>query len=293
MADNIDVSPGTGKTIAADEIAGVLHQRVKISQGVDGSATDVSASDPLNVTLANTGANATAIKVDGSAVTQPVSGTVTANAGTGSFTVAQATATNLKTQAEAYQGGSAVASGNPLEVNLRSSTVSVATSTKQSDGSQKTQVVDGSGNVIGATSNALDVNIKSNAAAIPAGTNLIGQTSASLETSTIYNGTTALTPKFAVISASSSGNNTIVTAVTGKKIRVLAVQVNATAAVNLKWQSGASGTDLTGLNYATANGGYVLPFSPVGWFETASNTLLNLNLSAANAVGGSITYVEV
>lgn len=37
----------------------------------------------------------------------------------------------------------------------------VATSTKQSDGSQKTQVVDGSGNVIGATSNALDINIKS------------------------------------------------------------------------------------------------------------------------------------
>jgi hypothetical protein len=36
-----------------------------------------------------------------------------------------------------------------------------ATSTKQSDGSQKAQVVDGSGNVIGSTSNALDVNIKS------------------------------------------------------------------------------------------------------------------------------------
>lgn len=36
--------------------------------------------------------------------------------------------------------------------------------TKLSDASQKTQVVDGSGNVIGATSNALDVNIKSGAA---------------------------------------------------------------------------------------------------------------------------------
>jgi hypothetical protein len=36
-----------------------------------------------------------------------------------------------------------------------------ATSTKQSDGSQKTQVVDAGGNVIGATSNALDINIKS------------------------------------------------------------------------------------------------------------------------------------
>lgn len=82
----------------------------------------------------------------------------------GNVTVVQGTATSLKAQAEAYQGGSAVASGNPLEVNLRTSTVAVATSTKQSDGTQKTQVVDGSGNVIGSTTNALDVNIKSNAA---------------------------------------------------------------------------------------------------------------------------------
>jgi len=36
-----------------------------------------------------------------------------------------------------------------------------ATSTKQSDGSQKSQVVDGSGNVVGTTSNAMDINIKS------------------------------------------------------------------------------------------------------------------------------------
>ena len=54
----------------------MLHQRVKISHGADGSATDVSSASPLPVTLANTGANATAVKVDGSAVTQPVSGTV-------------------------------------------------------------------------------------------------------------------------------------------------------------------------------------------------------------------------
>jgi len=50
-----------------------------------------------------------------------------------------------------------------------------ATSVKQSDGSQKTQVVDGSGNVIGSTSNALDVNIKSGApttVTANAGTNL-------------------------------------------------------------------------------------------------------------------------
>jgi len=49
-----------------------------------------SSAAPLPVTLANTGANATAVKVDGSAVTQPVSGTVTANAGTGTFAVSAA-----------------------------------------------------------------------------------------------------------------------------------------------------------------------------------------------------------
>lgn len=40
------------------------------------------AAAPLQVSLANTAANATAIKVDGSAVTQPISGTITANLGT-------------------------------------------------------------------------------------------------------------------------------------------------------------------------------------------------------------------
>jgi len=77
MADNVAITAGSGTSIASDDIGGVQYQRVKISQGADGAATDVSSAAPLNVTLANTGANATAVKVDGSAVTQPVSGTVT------------------------------------------------------------------------------------------------------------------------------------------------------------------------------------------------------------------------
>ena len=36
MADNVGYTPGTGATVAADEIAGVLHQRVKIGIGTDG-----------------------------------------------------------------------------------------------------------------------------------------------------------------------------------------------------------------------------------------------------------------
>ena len=40
MADNITVTPGTGANIAADEVSGVLHQRVKVSLGADGAAID-------------------------------------------------------------------------------------------------------------------------------------------------------------------------------------------------------------------------------------------------------------
>jgi len=237
-----------------------------------------------------------------------------------------------------------------------------ATSTKQSDGSQKTQVVDGSGNVIGATSNALDINIKSgnpttiavtqatasslnatvktdqtthgttdlvaaditkvNGSAVAtgngtasgsirvalptdgtgvvglnAGTNLVGKVSSSNETSTMYDGTTALTPKFAAISAASSGNNTLIAANATKKLRILAINFISAAANNIYITNGAGGTALwagsTNKANFGANGGIVLPYNPVGWFETSANTALVANLSAASAIGGSITYVEV
>lgn len=43
MADNIDVTPGTGKTVATDDVGGVQHQRVKLSLGADGIANDAVA----------------------------------------------------------------------------------------------------------------------------------------------------------------------------------------------------------------------------------------------------------
>jgi hypothetical protein len=42
MADNITVTPGTGVTIGADDVGGVLIQRVKLTVGPDGTATDVT-----------------------------------------------------------------------------------------------------------------------------------------------------------------------------------------------------------------------------------------------------------
>lgn len=49
MADNVGYTPGSGASIAADDIGGVLHQRVKIGVGADGAATDVSEANPMPV----------------------------------------------------------------------------------------------------------------------------------------------------------------------------------------------------------------------------------------------------
>ena len=119
-------------------------------------------------------------------------------------------------------------------------------------------------------------------------------TQAAMETSQISNAGTGLTPKFAIISASTSGsNNSIVALVTGKKIRVLAWDLKVNAAVNFKWQSNQS-TDKTGLYYCNGQGdGVARAFCPVGYFETVAGEPLTLNLSGATAVGGVLTYIEV
>lgn len=55
MADNVGYTPGSGATVAADDIGGVLHQRIKIGVGADGSAVDVSEANPMPVADANSG----------------------------------------------------------------------------------------------------------------------------------------------------------------------------------------------------------------------------------------------
>jgi len=113
------------------------------------------------------------------------------------------------------------------------------------------------------------------------------------DTSVVMVGDVAVTPKFEVIAASSSGDNTLVAAVATKQIRVLAFRVNGSAAVNWKFQS-ETGGDITGLFYCAAAGqGEIGAYSPVGLFETVAGEALQLNLSAAVAVGGYLVYIEV
>lgn len=114
MVDNVTTNAGSGGAVfATDDIAGVQHTRVKVQFGVDGSATDASATDPLPVTTASlplpSGASTeatlsalnTKVPAQGQATMAasapvviasnqsavPVSGTVTSNAGTGPWPV--------------------------------------------------------------------------------------------------------------------------------------------------------------------------------------------------------------
>ena len=65
MADNVGYTPGTGATVAADEIGGVLHQRVKLGIGDDGVAVDVSETNPMPVELVGVSESAPLPVTDG------------------------------------------------------------------------------------------------------------------------------------------------------------------------------------------------------------------------------------
>jgi hypothetical protein len=151
--------------------------------------------------------------------------------------------------------------------------------------------------------------------ALPAGDNNIGNVDVvtqpardrttdnvgvALQSDALMNDATVMTPKFANIDTASSGNNAIVAAVGGATIRVLAVFVAGSGAVDIYFNDGTAnllgGTRLVKLDNTGAAGavGFSLPFNPLGWFETAAvNRPINLNLSAAVGVAGCLVYVEV
>lgn len=67
MADNVGYTPGTGAIVAADDIGGVLHQRVKLALGADGTNDgDLSATNPMPVTGSVAVTTATPLEVTAS-----------------------------------------------------------------------------------------------------------------------------------------------------------------------------------------------------------------------------------
>lgn len=126
MADNIDVSPGSGKTIRADEVGGALYQVIKPAFGVDGSATLVSATDPLPVTIADA-----AVTVDGTV------------AATGDWL----TDTELRASAvPVSDGGASLTVDGSLTVAQTTVAMTTVTSTTSTSGDNTIIAAPGSGN---------------------------------------------------------------------------------------------------------------------------------------------------
>lgn len=99
--------------------------------------------------------------------------------------------------------------------------------------------------------------------------------------------------KFASVSAASSGDNTLLSAVSGKRIRVLDYVLVGAGAVTAKFESSTSGPDLSGAMTLSTGVPNAPGFSPAGHFQTDAGALLNLVLGGAVQVSGYLVYQEV
>ena len=103
---------------------------------------------------------------------------------------------------------------------------------------------------------------------------------------------TRRTVKYATpLNATASGDTAIVAAVVGRKIRVLAYAFHSLLGVAVHLRSAT--TPISATVNLGATGGHVRPEGLHGWGETVAGQALNVNLSAAVAVGVDVVYIEV
>jgi len=100
-----------------------------------------------------------------------------------------------------------------------------------------------------------------------------------------------LTDELKFSSSTISASADVITAVAGKKLRVMSLVVSASAACTLKFQTDAT-TDVSGTFYLPANG-TISVSNPLGLFETDSGEKLNIIQTGTADVGVSISYREV
>ena len=96
--------------------------------------------------------------------------------------------------------------------------------------------------------------------------------------------------KHAAVSLASTG--TIVAAVSGKKIRVLALALTGESDGVVSFNLESATTDISGVMNMVAGTPMVMPFNPAGWCDTAAGEKLDATI-AAGELYGMITYQEI
>jgi hypothetical protein len=115
MSDNVGYTPGSGAIVAADNVGGNLHQRVKISVGADGVAADASETTPLPVAAYGELIEAIeAMRIAIAALTKSIGFALPNALGQPIFEARQATAANLQVTVGSIAGGQALATVSTL-----------------------------------------------------------------------------------------------------------------------------------------------------------------------------------
>lgn len=142
-----------------------VQQYLKLSG--DGHATagfQITGTWSATITFESTVDDSTWVAV--SATNRASGASATTTTSNGIYNLSATGVRSVRARVSAYTSGTAVVTPILSSAALASASgggAGDASAANQTSGDQKTQIVDGSGNVIGSTSNALDVNIKSGA----------------------------------------------------------------------------------------------------------------------------------
>jgi hypothetical protein len=110
MADNLAYTPGSGATVATDDIGGAHYQRIKLAAGADGTAVDVSAAAPLPVAAYGELVEAIeSLRFGVGALTKSIGYALPNTLGQPIFEARQATAANLQVTVGSIAGGQTIA----------------------------------------------------------------------------------------------------------------------------------------------------------------------------------------
>lgn len=90
-----------------------------------------------------------------------------------------------------------------------------------------------------------------------------------------------------------AGDNTVLAAVPGKRLRVISLSMTVTTAGTVKFESGTADGFITEAMHLEAGIPWTLPPNYDGWFQTVAGELLNMILSGTLAASGVLTYQEV
>jgi len=298
VSGTVTANAGTGTLAVSGPLTDTQLRATAVP--VSGTVTANAGTGTLAVSgpLTDTQLRATAV---------PVSGTVTANAGTGTFQVGDAGALiNLD-----------VAGDVQVDVLTLPPLVAGTANIGDVDVLTLPALVAGTANIgdvdvltlpalVAGTANIGDVDIASIAAgdANIGNVDIVTMPNVTLAAATARIGgtydvggqiidevPTVRTVNRAFVNASLIGNTAVVAAQgAGVLIRVLSLVVVTTLANTVKFQSAT--TDITAGFPLGANGGMVLNNNSHGWFQTAANAALNINLSVATATGCNVTWVQ-